>query len=111
MYAWQRATPYGYSLYEFKVYGTPKLSTIITSQPERNSIQLFPNPASDVVTILGIENVTSISILDLTGKVMETYEPKNQPSFTLNVSNFSAGLYIFQLKEKNRIISKYFVVK
>lgn len=111
MYAWQRATSYGYSLYEFKVNGTPKISTSIKSQSETDSIQLFPNPVDDVVTISGIENVTSINILNLAGKVMEKYESKNQPSFTFDVTNYSPGLYISQLKEKNRTISKYFIVK
>jgi hypothetical protein len=68
------------------------------TRPEASSdIQVFPNPASDYVTIRTTEKVTNIRLLDNLGRVVLEVD---QPQFPLSVKELPNGVYYLQL-EKN----------
>jgi hypothetical protein len=59
-----------------------------------NSFAIYPNPAKDVLYVIG-ENVrnSSISIIDQTGKVVTTASNTN----TLSIENLDKGVYFIQI--------------
>ncbi len=69
-----------------------------------NNIAIYPNPAKDVVTLSGVENST-ITIFDVTGKMMEQLQSVS-PTQTINVANYSEGLYLIQIMNGNNISTK-----
>lgn len=71
---------------------------------ESLQIALYPNPAKDVVTLSGVENST-ITIFDVTGKMMEQLQSVS-PTQTINVANYSEGLYLIQIMNGNNISTK-----
>ncbi|HZK08166.1 MAG TPA: C10 family peptidase [Bacteroidales bacterium] len=70
----------------------------ITSGPdETNQIQLFPNPAADMVTI-GLPTATSastaITIYSLDGKKVFAGQTDGNSNYTFSVADFRPGIYI-----------------
>ena len=57
------------------------------------AILIYPNPASDVVTILH-QGVFAIQITDMTGRVVLELKPTQSDRETLDVSNFANGMYM-----------------
>ncbi|KQR93412.1 hypothetical protein ASG01_09505 [Chryseobacterium sp. Leaf180] len=58
---------------------------------KKEKITLYPNPFSDVLNISDIKNVKTISIVDIAGRVVRTFD---KPSATLQLSELSSGMYI-----------------
>ncbi len=66
-----------------------------------NDFIVYPNPASEMVTINAIENV-KIEIFDINGKPMITTTNKQ-----IDISNFSKGVYFIVVNDsKNRSVKK-----
>ncbi|MDR2410264.1 MAG: C10 family peptidase, partial [Bacteroidales bacterium] len=78
-----------------------------------NAIQIYPNPAEDVVYV-SIENNTldniEIYLFDVFGRRLDIQKITDKTT-AINMSSFSAGVYILQIKESNRIIKSSKVVK
>lgn len=73
----------------------------------RVSLQVFPNPATEFVTIISPETeITNetIEIFSITGSLVKVYRNsfENQKS-TLNISDLDKGLYIISMKTDNGI--------
>lgn len=69
---------------------------------ESNMISLYPNPASEMVSVNaeGIEGKVNVQILDLTGRVMMQQEGAAQ-SFRFNVSTLAKGSYFVRMTGEN----------
>jgi len=72
---------------------------------QQAGINLYPNPTSHSLTVeLGENNVQRLTINDISGRVILTKENLN-PTETLDVSSFSDGIYILNIKTKSEVIS------
>jgi uncharacterized repeat protein (TIGR02543 family) len=74
------------------------------------TVELFPNPVSDNLCIIG-NAIKHIIIYNSLGQLVENLEVEQQDMVMLNVSNYNAGTYIIQIKSSQGIISKVFVKK
>jgi len=79
-----------------------------------NGIKLYPNPASDNLTIEynNFENTNpiNIKIYDITGKEVSNYSMiKNNAASQINISNFEAGVYIITIQTQDKIIREKFI--
>lgn len=61
-------------------------------------IFIFPNPASDQLTITGINTGAEITIIDLTGNVISTNLVVNEIA-KIDVSNYAKGIYFIQISD------------
>lgn len=77
---------------EFSTTGEP-LS--ITENNERN-IKVYPNPASNYVTIENLSAQSRIVLTDMQGKQIETLNASNT-NLTINTTNLSRGSYLIQI--------------
>ncbi len=69
-----------------------------------DGISIYPNPVKSEFRIDGIENLKSLDIIDLTGKV---YLSKNLVSKeSVNVENLQKGIYFVRINIGNEIIKK-----
>lgn len=65
-------------------------------------ISVFPNPAKDIINIQSIsDGVTTIEITDILGKIVFTEELFKQNN-SINIENYSNGLYIIKASNKNQ---------
>lgn len=83
-----------------------------TSELEDTNIQIYPNPTNDKINIsLPTEENTTISIFDVTGKLIERFE-SNQKFITKDVSKLSNGTYLIQFdKNTNESIMKKLIIQ
>jgi Lamin Tail Domain/Secretion system C-terminal sorting domain/Calx-beta domain len=65
---------------------------------------VYPNPASTSVTIKATHALKSIQCMDMSGRVVYTYQPNgHQTQVTLPIDQISAGSYFVQVQTENGI--------
>jgi uncharacterized delta-60 repeat protein len=64
------------------------------------SFSIFPNPASENVTISNIEAGSTVSLIDLSGKII-SQTTANSTSLTIPTSDFNAGVYFVRVMTQN----------
>ena len=62
------------------------------SESNNESIKLFPNPTSSVLTISGLPNQGELYLIDLFGKKISTI-PYQSNSIDLDMSSLKNGIY------------------
>jgi hypothetical protein len=85
--------------------------TSIAENPTPTSFTMFPNPASDILNINSISDVsnTTLEILNAVGQVVKT-DRIIDSNLTVSLKDFSAGIYFVKLSnEKGQTVSKLIV--
>lgn len=86
---------------------TSSLSTVESST--KNKLQLYPNPFTDVLNISDVKDVKSISIVDISGRLVKSIE---KPNSTLQLRELNSGMYVVILnmndgsKQSIKVIKK-----
>lgn len=78
--------------------------------PESSDIKVYPNPAyGDVVYISSLENKTKhITVYDVFGEVVLQ---DRISSSHFNIASLIAGVYVLQITESNKTVTRKLVVK
>mgnify|MGYP003855593465 CR=1 FL=1 len=83
------------------LFGTAKLlaEEIITSSGSRENfkVSIYPNPAKDILTVEGIDGAFNYSILDHTGRTIQT----GSSSSNIQLQSIQKGLYIINVSQNN----------
>ncbi len=117
LYCMQRATQYGYSLYEIQIFNNENTSS---TQKVQNKIpdefllsNNYPNPFNPTTTIhyeIPAYSLVSIKVYDDLGKEVKTlvnqYQSKGSYDISFNAGSLASGVYFYQLKSGNFIITK-----
>ncbi|MEI7499518.1 MAG: glycoside hydrolase family 3 C-terminal domain-containing protein [Bacteroidota bacterium] len=109
VYCVKRATVYGNSLFEIKAYGNQTNGNSISDEGKLNNIVIFPNPASDNITVsLPEVEKCVISIFNLEGKLIQrgSYEDKN---ININIKFLNTGLYFLRMELKSGLLTEKFI--
>jgi PKD repeat protein len=77
---------------------------------EASKIKLYPNPAKDMVHISSELEMTSISIYNYTGQLLNHVELKDS-NYELNISSFTPGVYSIKINTEESIITKRLIIK
>lgn len=72
-------------------------------------VNLWPNPADDVLNVQTSAQVESFSVVDLGGKVILSGKTKSQAQ--LDISDLAKGIYVLKLNSDRGILNKKFIVK
>jgi len=84
---------------------TYKLTTdVIQTEMLNSSFQISPNPISDQLTITSEDEIKSISILSIEGKLIGNFSNNN-----INLERLSCGLYLIQVETDKGIGTQKFV--
>ena len=75
---------------------------------ENSNVVVFPNPATDVITIEAAD-YQSVEMVDITGKVVFSSEIEN--SLNIDVKEFNSGVYFVKLNGANGSLTQKVVVK
>lgn len=71
-------------------------------------VRCFPNPATDVIYLLGVSNEAKVSIFNISGQKIQTVVlSKNK----LNISSFSNGLYFMEIEHNGKVQKLKFLKK
>lgn len=79
------------------------------------TFSVFPNPATDVLTVNADQNLEGFSfeVLDITGRVLSKTQLNGQTS-TINITDLAKGNYIYKIADKNNQLvtqNKFVIVK
>ena len=99
-------------LYGAKVCSDGTLVTV--AELLNKEVKIFPNPTADQINIeLGSSNlINEIEILDMQGRILKTVIIENGQQYqTLNVNEFSKGVYLIKIKAGNESIIKKVIIK
>ena len=72
-----------------------------------SSLNVYPNPASSLLTIDGTKwngAASEVSITDLTGKTIAQFRLPESKKLDVDISSFSAGLYFYHFDQANGIV-------
>ncbi|GAB4251669.1 MAG: hypothetical protein Kow0079_05780 [Vicingaceae bacterium] len=69
-----------------------------------NNVNVFPNPALNEVTIQSKNLINQIAILDITGKTIFKRNYNHLQQVTVDLDNFTSGIYFVQIKNSNEAI-------
>jgi len=82
-----------------------------------NSIEIFPNPAYEVLNISFTSNqqqIIAIKIIDVIGKTLWSEELQNHKGFykkTIDLNNISSGIYIISINNENGVYRKKIIIE
>src|SRR5690554_6815958 len=73
--------------------------TVSNNEFVSEKFNIFPNPATDAVTISNSENIgiKELLIYDITGRQISIYSYKNENEVQLNIENLSSGTYFLHI--------------
>ncbi len=75
-----------------------------------NSLQIFPNPAKNVVNIQSSDEVNKVQILNLSGQIiLEQTTSGKQTQF--RTSEFKTGVYLVRVFSQNNVITRKLVIE
>jgi hypothetical protein len=75
------------------------------------SMNVFPNPATDVLNFKSEEMINTVSIIGLDGKVYAHNDGLNTNNYVLSVASLSSGMYVYEVISSNGKISRNSFVK
>ena len=74
--------------------------------PESEVTTLYPNPATDVVTVSSSQEMSKVTVINYVGQVVYERELNNATKVTLNTSSYENGVYIVKMTTDNGVITK-----
>lgn len=106
--------PCGQSTYgEVEDY-TVNITTSVASLLENDlsAITIYPNPSSDILNIdlsSASEEIQSIFLVDITGKLIQTIDVHENALLKLNLSSFASGLYYIKISSATNTVVRQVV--
>ncbi len=84
----------------------------VRATQNKQQMNIYPNPASDVLNINWDENtrIQFISIIDMYGKRLKTLKSPSNEMLSLDISDLISGQYIVEIKTEEAILTKKIVV-
>ncbi|MBR4156188.1 MAG: C10 family peptidase [Bacteroidales bacterium] len=82
-------------------------ATVVDELLAEQSLEIYPNPVSDVLNIKNVSNEFEYSIFNIVGQEVSD----GFSSGTIAVTELESGLYFLQIKEEDAIKTAKFVVK
>ena len=97
----------------FKISAINQVPSLNTNEFLAEKFNLYPNPATNVLTITNNENmlVQQVEIYEITGKQLSTQTFNNEAEIELNVENLASGTYLLYLQTTEGIAVKKLIKK
>ena len=81
------------------------ICTGVNSLNDEDQFSIFPNPAKNILNVVGLENVKQVSLLDVTGKAVYNSTIIENNKLMIDLTNVSKGMYFLQVQTENNIES------
>jgi hypothetical protein len=112
VYSFNDANPSALNYYRIKSVsrdGEIKYSTILKINIGKSGMQLYPNPANDVLSITGLPSKSIIRIVNMAGATLQQLQPEqNTTLVTIPVNLLPKGSYFIQVTNGDDVQTKLF---
>jgi uncharacterized repeat protein (TIGR01451 family) len=95
------------TIYNINSYDNLSTGNLSKSEME---VTIFPNPTKNKLMINSNDSIEKIAVLSTDGRILLEKNDVGQKQYELNINNFSTGMYIIQLSNKNQANS-YYIIK
>jgi 1,4-alpha-glucan branching enzyme len=102
---------------EYRLYSTRKMAKtqVVAEIAEINSlpeeIRIYPNPATDVVTVSSGKPISKIEIWSVAGALLKQLDGLSENQIKILIGDFSPGIYFVHIFQENKRITKKLMVK
>jgi hypothetical protein len=104
LFADEAAHGWGWAIDNLSIQG----SVTGVENPYSQSLEVFPNPVAEYLTVRGSERNSAVEIFSVDGrKVFSTIAEKNE--LTVDVRNFPCGIYFLRSREGEKIVNRKFI--
>ncbi|RYF84549.1 MAG: T9SS type A sorting domain-containing protein [Chitinophagaceae bacterium] len=111
-YALIDAAPSAVNYYRIKSIGLNgefKYSSILKVSPGKAEVQVYPNPAADVISITGLPAKAKVRIINMAGVTVQQVQPAlNSLVVTMPVASLPKGSYVIQIEAGEKVETKLF---
>lgn len=90
-------------------FGFDNTKTSSVTSYNLDKIQVFPNPATDILMIKHQNIITEISIYDIMGKILNTSSFINNNEAKVNISNLNPGIFFVEVSTNDYKTIKKFI--
>ncbi len=98
-----------YRLKMVDISGNYKYSPVVKlSNSKAIKISVFPNPASDAISISGLHNTDVIKLISIEGKVL-MQQNAGAESVIMHIEKYQSGTYIIQVQNDREVTQQKFV--
>ncbi len=80
------------------------------NEPEAVSVNVYPNPATDVLNIESSSRIKEVQVINLVGQTVKV-QSTDAKKVSLNVSDLRSGVYNLRLAVENGFVNQKIVVK
>lgn len=93
---------------EFRLYSDIQLPTYkdlamsISNEIKSSGVKIYPNPATDQLTIEATDQIHFIELISMNGKTVQQMAP-NSTKLNFNLSQFKPGLYFLKVQSNNQV--------
>lgn len=106
--------PHAAPAISLKITQWPPISNVVYTEQNNNALNLFPNPANNVLNIaLDLDKASNVRYIltDVQGRVlnMQMHNNVQNDVYTLDVTNLPAGVYFMNARTENAVFTKRFV--
>jgi uncharacterized protein (DUF1501 family) len=78
----------------------------------KNEVVIYPNPTAEIITINATNSINSVIIYSMDGKLVGTYKnPTTSNQYSINVQQFSAGIYTASVQTLNGNFTKKIIIR
>ncbi len=91
-------------------YVVPGSARVAVSEPENVRVQVYPNPVSQELTVVGLLTESTVEIIGSDGRVMRRHEHVTDRS-QLTVSELNTGLYVVRISNEVQGVVNRKIVK
>jgi len=88
--------------------------TVSLNEIMNNQVAIYPNPAEDLITVdlsmLDTKNA-AIEIIDITGKIIDTYTLDTNMKIQIDLGTYANGIYQVKVSNEDATIMKQFIKK
>jgi hypothetical protein len=78
------------------------VTTDIIVSKDSGKVKYWPNPTVDIVNIEITGEMQEMFLADVSGKILQRFDIKNQTTFTINIGQYPAGIYFLQYQNGER---------
>ena len=79
------------------------------NEVEENSVNIYPNPANNVINVNATSNISNVEVYTITGQKVGDFTANNTNT-AISTSKLTCGLYLMKIHTENGVINKKFSV-
>jgi hypothetical protein len=83
-------------------------STSNLAEIKNVSVNIYPNPAQEVLNLNATSNLTQVEIIDAYGNVVNRFNP-NQTQFQFPIETLAQGIYYLKISTADSNVTERFV--